>query len=517
MEENKKTFTYALSLLLDQKATEAEPILRKMADEGDVEAKFTLAGLYLSGENGIVKNEKECIRLLKDAAENDNYEPAAGMLSAIYYEGLGTRKNYAESALYAKMVTDEEENDTEPWKGIVYNILGLMSMTGRGITKNIPKAWHLFKFAIGLGSQDAEANLQNLCEDYPMTEDGEIDLQPKGRVRKLTFMLFFSLLISALHAYVMRNESDLSMSYVAGGFALVCLLNILWVPYSAYGILLYFVGAIITGITTIIKVSNGDVDGIIDSPVVSGICLYGFFAFILLALMQNRKRGYAHPWNILTCKPYDGRGTREAFFSGLMQYGEGENYKTESNQTQMANILRYVVSGLLLAFNLYAAWKIANASFDFDIEWVCFKSPRLYGTLCFIGFFLQFFDWQHFSFDTVFVWKDPNSGRDRARKSDDILDVMEGQIVWPLLAHLFLVPMMYGAAIYYVLMGGFAILQGIMPWLLAALIIAAIYPVYRSIENLLHRKYRFVLIPVAGLFFFLAFAVIVTGVLSFAS
>ena len=162
MEENKKAMAQAISLLLEQKAPQAEPILKELAANGDVEAKFTLAGLYLSGENGIVKNEAECIRLLKDAAENDNYEPAAGKLSAIFYEGLGTQVNYAESAFYAKKVTDDETNDTEPWKGIVYNILGMMSATGNGITKNIPKAWHVFKFAIGLGAEDAEINLEKL-------------------------------------------------------------------------------------------------------------------------------------------------------------------------------------------------------------------------------------------------------------------------------------------------------------------------------------------------------------------
>ena len=140
MEENKKAMAQAILLLSEQKDTLAEPILKELAANGDVEAKFTLAGLYLSGGNGIVKNEAECIRLLKDAADNDNYEPAAGMLSAIFYEGLGTQVNYAESALYAKKVTDDETNDTEPWKGIVYNILGMMSATGNGITKNIPKA-----------------------------------------------------------------------------------------------------------------------------------------------------------------------------------------------------------------------------------------------------------------------------------------------------------------------------------------------------------------------------------------
>ena len=57
MEENKKAMAQAILLLSEQKDTQAEPILKELAANGDVEAKFTLAGLYLSGGNGIVKNE----------------------------------------------------------------------------------------------------------------------------------------------------------------------------------------------------------------------------------------------------------------------------------------------------------------------------------------------------------------------------------------------------------------------------------------------------------------------------
>ena len=49
MKENKKTMAQAILLLSEQKAPQAEPILKELAANGDVEAKFTLAGLYLWG------------------------------------------------------------------------------------------------------------------------------------------------------------------------------------------------------------------------------------------------------------------------------------------------------------------------------------------------------------------------------------------------------------------------------------------------------------------------------------
>ena len=518
MEENKKAMAQAISLLLEQKAPQAEPILKELAANGDVEAKFTLAGLYLSGGNGIVKNEAECIRLLKDAADNDNYEPAAGMLSAIFYEGLGTQVNYAESALYAKKVTDDETNDTEPWKGIVYNILGMMSATGNGITKNIPKAWHLLKFAIGLGSADAEINLEKLGRNYPMTEDGEIDLSQKGRSKLLTFFLVICMLLSGLAFYTQYNEYSVDMLLVmlTGTFTLTCLLNLLWVPYSAYGFLVFFVVGIISFIRNFISLF-GDGSSLRPSTVAITLNGLGMVSFIMLMLMQKRKTGYAHPWNILTQRPYDGRGLFETLFSYVLQYGDGEEYKSESQKTKVANILLYVVLALLGAFCLYSAWTIVNMEFDFDIEWNCFNSPRLYGTLSFIGFFLQFFNWQHFSFKTIYEWKDPYTGEKKREESKDMMDAVEGGILWPLISHVLLVPMLYGAMLYYVIMGGFAVLQGIMPWLLGALCVASLYPVFNLMKRIPQRRFRFALIPVAGFLFFVVYCIVVLAIKCFAS
>ena len=512
MEENKKAMAQAILLLSEQKVTQAEPILKELAANGDVEAKFTLAGLYLSGGNGIVKNEAECIRLLKDAADNDNYEPAAGMLSAIFYEGLGTQVNYAESALYAKKVTDDETNDTEPWKGIVYNILGMMSATGNGITKNIPKAWHLLKFAIGLGSADAEINLEKLGRNYPMTEDGEIDLSQKGRSKLLTFFLVICMLLSGLAFYTQYNEYSVDMLLVmlTGTFTLTCLLNLLWVPYSAYGFLVFFVVGIISFIRNFISLF-GDGSSLRPSTVAITLNGLGMVSFIMLMLMQKRKTGYAHPWNILTQRPYDGRGLFETLFSYVLQYGDGEEYKSESQKTKVANILLYVVLALLGAFCLY--WTIVNMEFDFDIEWNCFNSPRLYGTLSFIGFFLQFFNWQHFSFKTIYEWKDPYTGEKKREESKDMMDAVEGGILWPLISHVLLVPMLYGAMLYYVIMGGFAIL----PWLLGALCVASLYPVFNLMKRIPQRRFRFALIPVAGFLFFVVYCIVVLAIKCFAS
>lgn len=511
MEQNKQKLCQAFQLLGMLEEPKAETILKELVSLGDVEAKFTLAGMYLRGENGIAKNEKECIRLLKDAAENDHYEPAAGMLSAIYYEGLGTRVNYAESATYAKMVTDDETGDTEPWKGIIYNIMGLMTMAGNGITKNIPRAWHLLRYAIGLGSEDAQESLEKLQDNYPMTSDGRIDLMPRGRSKWMTFFLVMSILFFGLIAYNMWNEDYRGTAVVAGGYALVCLLTMLWVPNSVYGILAYFViGAIGCPLYFFNAVlGSGDTESIPPAFIgtFGGAALSASFIFLS---MQKRKKGCAHPWNILTKKDYDGRGPWECFTSKLLEYGEGDAFKTDAKPTQIATGLQYVFALVLVAMSGYAAWGVANADMSMDIEWNCFKNTTVYVPLCVIGFFLQFFNWTHLSYVTFWEWTD-DLGKKHRERDRDMMTEIEGGFLMPLLGHLLVAPIIYGAMLYYVIMGGFALLQGVMPWVLAALTFASSYLAFRNMQKWIDRKLRFLLLPVTALFYFLIYAVIASA------
>lgn len=500
MSDNKKKLMDAFVLIGNEKDSQAVPILRELVANGDVEAKFALAGLYLMVQDGVTINEQECIRLLKDAADNDGYEPAAGMLSAIYYEGIGTRKNYAESATYAKMVTDDETGDTEPWKGSIYNILGLMSHYGKGVTKNIPKAWHLLNFAAtGLGSEDAKVNLAKLEEDYPMTAEGKIDLNRKGRSAWATFFLVISVLFSALATYMFYTEGYGLATFSVAAFCLCCLLVLFWVPYSIYGITALLLAGVVNIAFLLLGNNSHSIGTDFQSLAFSMLVFPSVFVhFVLL----KRKKGYAHPWNILTRKEYDGRGPWEIMTSSLLAYGEGENYKTDSSQTKIANVVHYAISAALFVVAVLAAWNIAHFDFSFDIEWNCFKSPTLYGTLCFVGFFLQFFNWKHLSYKTYWKWKDPDTGKEYLERDRDMLTEVEGGFLMPLLGHVILAPMIYGALLYYLLMGGFALLQGFMPWALGILIFASVYPAHQSLGNFLDRRFRFVLIPGLGVIYF---------------
>ena len=73
-----------------------EQRLIKMAESGDVDACLTLGYLYLFGENGIKKDEKQAFKYYSIAAEKNDII-ALNNLGSLYYSGIGTKKNITEA------------------------------------------------------------------------------------------------------------------------------------------------------------------------------------------------------------------------------------------------------------------------------------------------------------------------------------------------------------------------------------------------------------------------------------
>ena len=143
---------------------------------------------------------------------------------------------------------------------------------------------------------------------------------------------------------------------------------------------------------------------------------------------------------------------------------------TDSDINGTYSVILYIVSALMLAAGAYVAWRYVSSDndFGFDIEWRFWKSPILWPALSFIGFFLQFIDWQHTSFKEGWVVKD-SWGREKFVENNDILSVLFGSCLFPLIMHLFLIPAMYGAFLYYVIIIPLALVNALIPYLAAAL------------------------------------------------
>lgn len=155
---------------------------------------------------------------------------------------------------------------------------------------------------------------------------------------------------------------------------------------------------------------------------------------------------------------------------------ETENFYTdEKNTFKKAVIVITACLGLLGAYAIYSVFT-ADISWGFKINWNCFESP-LFPVLAVLGFFLQFFNWQHFSMETWIGTKKAGESESARKweKSNDITDVLFGGCLMPLLGHLIIVPCMIGAILWYSIMGLVHILGKLSPFFISALIIALVY------------------------------------------
>lgn len=142
----------------------------------------------------------------------------------------------------------------------------------------------------------------------------------------------------------------------------------------------------------------------------------------------------------------------------------------EHEHNGLFRIVFYIVAAIVLAAGLYVAWLYVSSDKDwgFDIKWKFWESTFLWPALSVIGFFLQFIDWQHTSFKEGWVVKD-SWGRERFVENNDIMSTLWGGCLFPLIAHLFLLPCMYGAMLYYFIILPLALVNAIIPYLAAAL------------------------------------------------
>lgn len=147
-----------------------------------------------------------------------------------------------------------------------------------------------------------------------------------------------------------------------------------------------------------------------------------------------------------------------------------------------------VLLALLGAYAIYAVFT-SDILWGFKINWNCFKSP-LFTVLSVIGFFLQFVNWQHSSFETWIGTKKAGDSDYKWEKSNDIMDSVFGGCVWPLVSHLVIIPCMYGAAMWYAIMGLVHVLGKFAPFLIAILIVVLVVFFYKWATNLYEHKYR---------------------------
>ncbi len=173
-------------------------------------------------------------------------------------------------------------------------------------------------------------------------------------------------------------------------------------------------------------------------------------------------------------------------------------------QNSYYRLFLYIATAIVAAAGLYVAWLYVSSHRDmgFTIEWKFWKSTILWPALSVIGFFLQFIDWEHTSFTEGWVVKD-SWGRERFVENNDIMSVLWGNCLFPLIAHLFLIPCIYGAVLYYIIITPLALVNAFIPYIAAAVCVIVPVLFYIISRNFDEKSYSLVWLVGATLIFLL--------------
>ena len=445
----------------------------------DYEAQFLLARAYSS-----MSNFANSFVWCKKAADEGKIPAAQALLALHYCEGVGVKKSGPDASYYVKMAI--EANDPEAWNSI-HLCQGLMYWEGLGVDKDVTKAYRHFKEVQGIELADEYAKA--IEEFYPINNEGKIDLKKRKRSKWATFFLWMAILINLIllstniTAYSVGESSMITL--VVNAILVIFPFGVLfWQRWAFWGMVAVL---LLSFPVEIFHIMDGKMENLFGLPFLLSVTpsLY----FLPLMTLFIHKKGYCQPLYALMGKEDTGCHPTRRALNRLLCYGEGEAYKIDASRTKMFSIYHYLGMALISVLAVCGAWGVAQNRFGLELEWNIFNSTSMWTFFSIIGFFLQFLDWTHMSFERGTLSTKPD-GQNEFNPSDDIMDKMEGSFLWPLICHLFLIPAMYGAMIYYALMGGLALIGGIMPYVLALIVLGSVYFYYKWGVLLRQRKYR---------------------------
>ena len=127
----------------------------KMAERGDAEAQFHLAGLYFSGD-GVIRNERDAAKWYRKAAEQGHVE-ARHCLAGLYFTGIGVGRNYTEAEKWYRKAAEHGFAESQYCLGGYY--------FGQ---KNYREAFKWFGKAAAQGHADSQDAVEGLSRLFPL-------------------------------------------------------------------------------------------------------------------------------------------------------------------------------------------------------------------------------------------------------------------------------------------------------------------------------------------------------------
>jgi len=200
--------------------TAAAPMLRRVADGGEVFAQKRLADMYNFGQ-GVTPNKEEAARLYRLAADQ-GYAAAQNNLGVMYAKGEGVDQNKMEAAGLFRLAANQGHANAQ-------NNLGNMYETGDGIPQNKAEALRLYRLAAARGNAAAQHRLKTLLADSGTSSntvgDGNIPTPRSSEGVDCTSSLYNSPPGSYAFEYNVNrikangNDRILNKSFGTGGYS----------------------------------------------------------------------------------------------------------------------------------------------------------------------------------------------------------------------------------------------------------------------------------------------------------
>ncbi|MDE7455366.1 MAG: hypothetical protein K2M96_01525 [Prevotella sp.] len=506
---NQESVTTPLSAEELQKFNDAVAEYTPLADGGDVQAAFRLGECYyIAHQVNPEEYGKLAHKYLCQAAEA-NIPTAYYLLGECAMEGIGQQAQAADAVQYFKkfieLYDEKDKLCREKDLTTAYGVLAMLKASGKGTQRDIPLSYYYVNQALSYetDNEDAKKLCDRLEQTYPFDQNGEIDQNAHGRSKLTTFLIVIGIL-GCIWGFVMPSFISEAGEMFGVPFYIGMVINLiiyggmlLWQRWSGWAMLAQWLLSPVFFWVSITGIVSGE-----SLSIWAQFCSSQFgnpyLTTFILIMLQKRKIGFALPWCSVTGMRDDGRNMFTRVKDFCMVYGEGDAYRAHSIESKTFVYCCYIATALMAIGALFVSYLYitSDKQWGADIEWAVWKSPTLWGFLSVIGFFLQFIDWQHFSYKTINIYKDENGKEIKRERNSDILTETEGSWLYPLLMHLLVVPAMYGALIYYAIMGVVALVGALIPYVIAVLILAAIYPFYRVTQHFLARRWRIVLLVV---------------------
>ena len=135
-ESAEECFARAQEYSRHKNSEQAAPWYRKAADQGHIEAAYSLGTLYLSGR-GVTRDDKAGFTWVLKAAEK-GFAPAQSAVGYCYEGGRGITQNYYEAAQWYRKAADQGDRSGQ-WN------LGKLYMKGLGVPRDPAEAVALYK------------------------------------------------------------------------------------------------------------------------------------------------------------------------------------------------------------------------------------------------------------------------------------------------------------------------------------------------------------------------------------